>query len=83
MTPCHEHGVWLDGFHVERTGDEEEEEEPKAVRRERRAWPSEEREVTRVLELENQMKKKKKASRNKGLVSKWLLLAMKESKCGL
>lgn len=82
MTPCHEQGVWLDGFHEERTEDEEEEEEPKAVRRERRACPSEEREVTRVLELENQMTKKK-TSRNKGLVSKWLLLAMEESKCGL
>lgn len=43
VTPCHAHGVELDGFHEERTGDDDFAEGSTAARRERRASPSGER----------------------------------------
>lgn len=64
VIPCHEHGVWLDGFHEESTkGD------CFAGRRERRAWPSGDREETKVslvivMKMMNNMKEK----REEGLV---------------
>lgn len=47
VMPCHEHGVCLDGSHEDST--EEEEEDCFAGRRERRAWPSEDKEVTNKI----------------------------------
>lgn len=44
--PCHEHGVKLDGFHEERIEDDSLAEGSAEERRERRACPSGEREVT-------------------------------------
>lgn len=48
VMPCHAHGVELDGFHEESTADDDFEEGSAAARRERRACPSGDREVTRV-----------------------------------
>jgi hypothetical protein len=44
--PCHEHGVGLDGFHEERTEEDALKEGSVVERRERRAFPSAEREET-------------------------------------
>jgi len=48
VIPFHEHGVELDGFHEERTGDDFAA-EPAAGRRERRDCPSGERQVTPIF----------------------------------
>lgn len=65
VMPCHEHGVWLDGFHEEST-----EEDSFAGTRESRAWPSEDREVT-VVSLVIVMKMMNNVEENRQL-SKWV-----------
>lgn len=45
--PCHEHGVGLDGFQVERTEDDAFADGSASEIRERRASPSEDREATK------------------------------------
>lgn len=45
VIPCHEHGVWLDGFQEESNGDEDLAKGSAEESRESRVWPSGEREV--------------------------------------
>lgn len=47
--PCHEHGVGLDGFQVERTDEDAFADGSAAERRERSACPSGDREATRFV----------------------------------
>lgn len=54
--PCHEHGVWLDGFQEESNGDEDLEKGSAEERRERRVCPSGEREVIICVLVKNTQK---------------------------
>lgn len=47
VTPCHEHGVGLDGFHEDRIDEDDFTDGSAAERRERRACPSADRDDTR------------------------------------
>ena len=49
VMPCHEHGVWLDGFHEERIDEDAFADGPAAEIRERRVSPSEDREATKIV----------------------------------
>lgn len=67
VMPCHEHGVWLDGFHEESIDDEDDLGDG-LVSKERRACPSGEREVTGTVALNQKKKKHNKNEREMVLV---------------
>lgn len=64
MTPCHEQGVWLDGFHEERTEEEDFAEGSAEDIRERRACPSGEREETCSIFIMINQKKNRENNRD-------------------
>ena len=77
VIPSHEHGVGLEGFQEESTDDLDLVKGSEAERRETRAWPSGEREVTSVLGLTMKLKQKQKVKKNEAFeVKKWTPLSI-------
>lgn len=75
VMPCQEHGVGLEGSQEERTGDDFVKSESAAEIRERRAFPSEDSELTcvRKLKLNQRMKMEKQGRKGTALPSIWKL----------
>ena len=74
VMPCQEHGVWLFGFHEERIDEDAFADGSAADKRERRASPSDERELTKSVLVMAMLKRNRK--NKKWVLTKWLGLAI-------